>query len=77
MPGEVLAGEVQQRVDGRWRVVLTAGGIRVDDRRRNNGFHWASGDGDQVDAFAQAVAASTGMNPDMVAELMGYGKEGR
>jgi len=30
----VLTGEVQQRIDGRWRVVLTAGGIPVDDRRR-------------------------------------------
>jgi hypothetical protein len=32
--GDVLTGEVQQKVAGRWRVVLTAGGIPVDDRRR-------------------------------------------
>lgn len=32
----VLAGEVQQYVDGRWRTVLTAGGIPVVDRRRHN-----------------------------------------
>lgn len=30
----MLTGEVQQKIDGRWRAVLTAGGIPVDDRRR-------------------------------------------
>lgn len=33
---EVLAGEVQQYRGGRWRVVLTAAGIPVDDRRRRS-----------------------------------------
>ena len=32
---EVLTGEVQQYRNGRWRVVLTAAGIPVDDRRRS------------------------------------------
>ncbi len=30
----VLRGEVQQRAGGRWRTVLTAGGIPVQDNRR-------------------------------------------
>jgi hypothetical protein len=30
----VLTGEVQQLRDGRWRTVLTASGVPVDDRRR-------------------------------------------
>jgi len=32
--GDVLTGEVQQKINCRWRTVLTAGGIPVDDRRR-------------------------------------------
>jgi hypothetical protein len=33
----VYTGEVQQLRDGRWRTVLTASGIPVDDRRRRGG----------------------------------------
>ncbi len=33
----VLTGEVQQYRAGRWVVVLTAGGIPVDDQRRSPG----------------------------------------
>lgn len=74
---DVLVGEVQERAGGRWRTVLTPGGTPVADRRRYDGFTWTRDDGDQVDAFAQAVAASAGINPDMISELLGYGKDGR
>lgn len=31
MPSKILSGEVQQKIAGKWRVVLTASGISVTD----------------------------------------------
>lgn len=39
----VLAGEVQQWRDGRWRTVLTAAGTAVNDQRRHP-YHNPGGD---------------------------------
>lgn len=52
---EVLTGEVQQYDGKRWRTVLTAGGIPVDDhRRRPDGWH--SPPGRAVDVSADVLA---------------------
>jgi hypothetical protein len=71
---DVPAGEVQQLVDGRWRVVLTAGGIPVDDRRRHGGFGWPDPTGAGIGDFAESVAAGTGIDAAVIATLMGYGR---